>query len=191
MDAAEDVQHALMLRLLFYTGVRVSELCSIEVADVDLENCKVFVNQGKGARTATSCSASPSPRRCAPTSPPIRRTAGCSRPGGAGSSRTRRVQQVVKLYAEKAGVNATPHTFRHQAITWLTKQLGHGGCRAAAHHRACPAGDAGDLPARRRGRAAGGQVPGGDEGGGTMRAVSMRRHYGVVVGRFPVRSKER
>ena len=48
VDAAEDVQHALMLRLLFYTGVRVSELCNIEVADVDLENCKIFVNQGKG-----------------------------------------------------------------------------------------------------------------------------------------------
>ena len=25
---------------------------------------------------------------------------------------------------------------------------------------------------------------------GTVRAVSMRRHHGVVVGRFPVRSKE-
>jgi len=30
----------------------------------------------------------------------------------------------VKMYAEKAGVNATPHTFRHQAITWLTRHSG-------------------------------------------------------------------
>lgn len=44
------MQHALMLRLLFFTAVRVSELCNIEVADVDLENCKVFVNQGKGSK---------------------------------------------------------------------------------------------------------------------------------------------
>ena len=29
VDQAEDVQHALMLRLLFYTAVRVSELCNI------------------------------------------------------------------------------------------------------------------------------------------------------------------
>ena len=50
MDEADDVQHALMLRMLFYTGVRVSELCGIEVADVDLESCKVFVNQGKGSK---------------------------------------------------------------------------------------------------------------------------------------------
>jgi integrase/recombinase XerD len=37
---------------------------------------------------------------------------------------TRRVQQIVKVYAEKAGVKATPHTFRHQAITWLTRHSG-------------------------------------------------------------------
>ena len=29
VDRAEDVQHALMLRLLFFTAVRVSELCNI------------------------------------------------------------------------------------------------------------------------------------------------------------------
>ena len=34
------------------------------------------------------------------------------------------MQQVVKLYAERAGVQCTPHTFRHQAITWLTRTSG-------------------------------------------------------------------
>jgi len=29
VDQADNVQHALMLRLLFYTGLRVSELCNI------------------------------------------------------------------------------------------------------------------------------------------------------------------
>lgn len=37
---------------------------------------------------------------------------------------TRRVEQIVKKYALAADVNATPHTFRHQAITWLTKHSG-------------------------------------------------------------------
>ena len=48
LDRADVVQHALMLRLLFYTGVRVAELCGIQIADVDLEACKIRINNGKG-----------------------------------------------------------------------------------------------------------------------------------------------
>jgi len=48
VDRADDVQHSLMLRLLFQTAVRVSELCSIQVADVDLEAFKIRINSGKG-----------------------------------------------------------------------------------------------------------------------------------------------
>jgi integrase len=124
VDQADDVQHSLMLRLLFYTGVRVSELCRIEVADVDLENCKIFVNQGKGSKdryvlfgksfaTAlrTHIAAHPNNRWLFQT----RRNARFS---------TRRVEQIVKMYAERAGVTATPHTLRHQCITWLTRHSG-------------------------------------------------------------------
>ena len=121
VDRADDVQHSLMLRLLFYTGVRVSELCGIEVAHVDLDQCKIFIEQGKGSKdryvlfgksfaTAlrTHIAAHPDSRWLFQT----RRNTKYS---------TRRVQQIVSQYAEKTGVKATPHTFRHQAITYLTR----------------------------------------------------------------------
>jgi integrase/recombinase XerD len=124
VDRADDVQHSLMLRLLFYTGVRVSELCGIEVAHIDLDQCKVFIEQGKGSKdryvlfgktfaTAlrTHVAAHPDNRWLFQT----RRNTRFS---------TRRVQQIVSLYAVKAGVQATPHTFRHQAITYLTRHSG-------------------------------------------------------------------
>ena len=124
VDRADVVQHALMLRLLFYTGVRVSELCGIQVAVVDLESCKIRINAGKGDKdryvlfgktfaTAlrTHIAAHPNNRWLFQTNRNSRFT-------------TRRVQQIVKLYAEQAGVKATPHTFRHQAITWLTRHSG-------------------------------------------------------------------
>jgi integrase/recombinase XerD len=124
VDQADDVQHALMLRLLFFTGVRVSELCNIEVTDVDLTAHKIRINSGKGAKdryvlfnrqfsTAlkTHMAANPTNRWLFQT----RRNSKFT---------TRRVQQIVKKYAEEAGVQATPHTFRHQAITWLTRHSG-------------------------------------------------------------------
>ena len=124
VDRADDVQHSLMLRLLFYTGVRVSELCGIEVAHVDLDQCKIFIEQGKGSKdryvlfgksfaTAlrTHIAAHPDNRWLFQT----RRNTRYS---------TRRVQQIVSQYAEKTGVKATPHTFRHQAITYLTRHSG-------------------------------------------------------------------
>jgi len=124
VDQASDVQHALMLRLLFYTGVRVSELCGIEVTDVDLENCKIFVNQGKGSKDRyvlfgkSFATALKTHIAAHPNNRWLFQTRRC------GKFSTRRVQQLVKLYAERADVNATPHTFRHQAITWLTRTSG-------------------------------------------------------------------
>ncbi|MCE9566998.1 MAG: tyrosine-type recombinase/integrase [Planctomycetes bacterium] len=124
VDKADDVQHALMLRLLFFTGVRVSEMCNILVTEVDLEGCKIRITQGKGSKdrfvlfgksfaTAlkTHIAAHPQARYLFQTRRHSRYTA-------------RRVQQIVKQYAETAGVAATPHTFRHQAITWLTRHSG-------------------------------------------------------------------
>ncbi len=110
--------------MLLFTGVRVSERCRIEVSDVDMEACKIFINQGKGAKdrhvlfgkgfaTAlrTHVSAHPNNRYLFQT----RRN---------GKFTPRRVQQIVKGYAEQAGVKATPHTFRHPFVTWLTRHSG-------------------------------------------------------------------
>jgi len=126
VDRADDVQHALMLRLLFQTAVRVSELCGIQIGDIDIENNKIRINSGKGDKdrivlfgktfaTAlrTHIAAHPNNRWLFQTRRNNRYT-------------TRRVQQIVKKYAEQAGVTATPHTFRHQAITWLTRHSGLG-----------------------------------------------------------------
>ncbi len=124
VDRADDVQHALMLRLLFQTAVRVSELCGIQIGDIDLENHKIRINGGKGDKdrfvlfgksfaTAlrTHIAAHSNNRWLFQTRRNTKYT-------------TRRVQQIVKLYAGQAGVTATPHTFRHQAITWLTRHSG-------------------------------------------------------------------
>jgi integrase/recombinase XerD len=124
LDRSDDIQHSLMLRLLFFTGMRVSELCNTQVTDIDLEAYRIRVNQGKGGkdRTVLYGKSFAVALRTHIASHPDNRWLFQTRRHTKYS--TRRVQQVVASYAEKAEVKATPHTFRHQAITWLTRHSG-------------------------------------------------------------------
>ena len=119
-----NVQHEIMLKLLFFTAVRVGELVGLEGRDVDLTACKIFVGQGKGSKDRyilfpqafslvlhAHLAAHPKNRfvfetqRCGPYT-------------------VRRVQQIVQRYREIAGLGETvhPHLFRHQMLTFLTGQ---------------------------------------------------------------------
>ena len=39
-----------MIKTLLYTGVRVSEIVRIRIADVDLDTCRIRITQGKGGK---------------------------------------------------------------------------------------------------------------------------------------------
>ena len=123
---ARQLTHVVMLKLLLFTGVRNAELVRLRLTDVDLQTCQLRITQGKGAKDryvlfptsfrgelaqyverqrdqeATWLFESV---RCQPYS-------------------TRRLRQIVKQYAVAAGITKRvyPHLFRHQLITYLTKQ---------------------------------------------------------------------
>lgn len=109
---------------MLYTAVRVSELVNIRVSDVDLDGCKIFIDNGKGSKDRyilfpadfrlalqTYMDAYPDnkflfeSRLNQPYTP-------------------RRIQQIVWQYADQAGVNHNvhPHLLRHQMLTFLTAQ---------------------------------------------------------------------
>jgi integrase/recombinase XerC len=48
-----DHRDALILCLLFYSGLRLAEVCALEVSDVDMGRMEVFVRRGKGAKART------------------------------------------------------------------------------------------------------------------------------------------
>ena len=124
MDKSGNLQHLILLRLLFYTAVRVSELTGMAVDDVDIEARKIFIDSGKGDRDRyilfpdsfalilQSHLAAHADNRYLFESRHRKRYS------------ARRIQQIVKHYAEKAGIAAAvhPHLFRHQMLTWLTAQ---------------------------------------------------------------------
>src|ERR1017187_2477495 len=119
-----DVQHGILLKLLFYTAVRVSELVHIEVGNVDLDACKIFINRGKGAKDrhilfpASFRLVLKSHLRATP------RNRYLFEPRRFGPFTTRRIKQIVQGYREKAGITQPvhPHLFRHQMLTYLTSR---------------------------------------------------------------------
>jgi integrase/recombinase XerD len=119
-----DVQHEILLKLLFYTAVRVSELVHIEVGDVDLDACKIFINRGKGAKDryilfpASFRLVLKSHLHAAPRNRYLFETRRF------GPFTTRRIQQIVQSYREMAGITQPlhPHLFRHQMLTYLTSK---------------------------------------------------------------------
>jgi site-specific recombinase XerD len=127
LDAAGNLQHQIMLRLLFCTVLRVSELANIRVEDVDLEASKIFIASGKGDKDRYILF--PDSFRLTlkaylaahPGNQPLFESRHRRRYS------TRRIEQIVKEYAAQAGtadhvVDVHPHLLRHQMLTWLTAQ---------------------------------------------------------------------
>ena len=50
IERGGDASHQLLFRLMFFTGLRVSELTAVTRLDVDLSERTIRVNQGKGAK---------------------------------------------------------------------------------------------------------------------------------------------
>jgi integrase/recombinase XerD len=117
-----DVQHEILLKLLFYTAVRVRELACIHIDDVDLENCRIFIHQGKGPKDRYILFPTSfrlvlkSHLKAHPENQYLFETRRC------GPFTTRRIQQIVQSYRTRAGVTQPvhPHLFRHQMLTYLT-----------------------------------------------------------------------
>ncbi len=124
VDAAENLQHQIMLRLLFYTAVRVHELVSIRVEDVDLEGHKIFIAQGKGSKDRYILFPEPFGLTLKAYLAAHPENRYLFESGRRTPYTTRRVEQIVAQYRELAGISERvhPHLFRHQMLTWLTAQ---------------------------------------------------------------------
>ncbi len=122
---AHQLTHAVMLKLLLFTGMRNAEIVQLRPTDIDLQTCQIRIAQGKGHKDRSVLFPSSfrgelaqylarqaqhgatylfESNRCQPYS-------------------TRRLRQIVKQYAQTAGITKRvyPHLFRHQLITYLTK----------------------------------------------------------------------
>jgi integrase/recombinase XerD len=116
----------VLIKTFFYTGVRVSELVNIRLADMDLDRCQIRINAGKGQKD-----------RVVPFPDPFKETLSLhmDRMHRQGASHLfesswkkpysqRGVRRMLERYAHAAGLERTvsPHQLRHFLFTWLKKQ---------------------------------------------------------------------
>src|SRR6266581_142223 len=116
----------VLIKTLFYTGVRVSELVSIRLADVDVERCQIRITRGKGGKD-----------RQVPFPVSFRELLALHMQRMQENQAThlfesvrkkkytdRGVHKMLERYAKAAGItrSLSPHKWRHFLFTWLKKQ---------------------------------------------------------------------
>src|SRR5450755_676661 len=116
----------VLIKTLFYTGVRVSELVAIRLDEVDVERCQIRITQGKGSKD-----------RLVPFPHAFRELLALHmeqmRKRGATylfesvrkhQYTDRGVRKMLARYATQAGItrSMSPHKWRHFLFTWLKKE---------------------------------------------------------------------
>lgn len=123
---SKNIQHMVMIKILLYTGVRVSELIRVKLSDVDFERCQIRINQGKGGKD-----------RIVPF--PIsfkevflmyvvqcqeKRSIYLFESSWKKHYSDRGIRKILMKYTQEAGIKSSvsPHKLRHFLLTWLKKQ---------------------------------------------------------------------
>lgn len=123
---AQDVKHVLIIKILLYTGIRVSELINIAINDVDLSACQIKINQGKGKKDRMV----PFPQHFKETlALHIQQSKQQNRQylfesGFRRHYTDRGIRKILMRYTRDAGIerSISPHKLRHFLFTWLKKQ---------------------------------------------------------------------
>lgn len=123
---ARNSQDLLIIKILLYTGSRVNGLVNIKLTDVDLDQCQIRIQQGKGGKDRVV----PFPDHFKET---VAQHIQAMKDKGASflfeSSwkkpyTDRGIRKMMERYAAEAGLEKSfsPHKMRHFLLTWLKKQ---------------------------------------------------------------------
>lgn len=127
MRSCGSIRERLIVELLVYTGIRVSELCSIRTQDMNLENKTLKIRSGKGDKdrlVVFSERVIPDLKLYMMETREKRKRNDFLFP----TSKSRRVspvtiERVIREVVKRSGISkkVTPHTFRHTFATTLLR----------------------------------------------------------------------
>ncbi|MCD4666420.1 tyrosine-type recombinase/integrase [archaeon] len=121
IDAAKNDKSKLIIRFLYSTGLRVSELTNLKINDINLENRESWVRGGKGGKDRffqVPHSLVEDLKKYILTLPEEEKYLF---PGKNNTITPRNIQKIVENAAKKAGLNkkVSPHKLRHSYATHL------------------------------------------------------------------------
>lgn len=120
---SSETKYIMIIKVLLYTGVRVSELINIKLNDIDHATCRIRINQGKGKKD-----------RIVPFSPNFKETLVLYlhqqqkenreylfESGFRRKYTDRGIRKILMRYTKLAGIerSISPHRLRHFLFTWL------------------------------------------------------------------------
>lgn len=121
LEAKTNIKHKVLLKLLYSTGMRISELCNLKISDIDSKRMLIRINQGKGKKDRMTLLSKSILKE-------LREYYLFYRPGKwlfegnyCKQYSTRSLQNVFKHAKKKAGVTSkcSCHTLRHSFATHL------------------------------------------------------------------------
>jgi integrase/recombinase XerD len=123
---SRNMKHVVIIKILLYTGVRVSELINIKISDVDLDDCQIRVNSGNGKKDRIV----PFPNAFMETLAVHIENARKNKAIYLFESSWKKpysdrgIRKILMNYTKSAGIenSISPHKLRHFLFTWMKKK---------------------------------------------------------------------
>ncbi len=120
IDSAKNKKHKLIVKLLYSSGLRLSELINLKVGDLELDEKIGWVRKGKGSKDRMFIISSKLAEELKEYLKD-KKNSDFVFSGRDGKMSERNVQKIIKNLAKKAGIKKriSPHTLRHSFATHL------------------------------------------------------------------------
>ena len=123
---SRNMKYVVIVKTLIYTGARVSELISIKLSDVDLDNCQIRITKGKGGKDRIV----PFPKAFVEVLAVHMESAKKEKATYLFESSWKKpysdrgIRKIMQKYTAEAGIehSISPHKLRHFLFTWMKRK---------------------------------------------------------------------
>jgi len=119
IDSAENIKHKLVLKFLYSSGLRRSELINLKRSDIDFDRNTIKVRKGKGKKDRISIFAQSIKTDLLKYYSNTNFSTDYVFEGRVGKYSKRTIQKVFENLSKKTGIKVTPHMLRHSFATHL------------------------------------------------------------------------